>query len=238
MQCKHLFLMTLIVATSMQAEPGNRSLVYARQASAMLGPTLWKRVILVRNSDVRGRYPRTLGAVVFELGDMLWFYASTDGTQSLSTVRGHAERDAHDLGPLLTRIDPGFTHWEYDSAPNGPDKREPVPPNACFIQSIALLRRRVAAGTGPEHARLLSYYVSLPTGVMGHTVLYVKNNEGPAIIDPLSRRSPLRVRTANVGDAKSVASCIRPDISSARWVPMDPQDFAAEKTYSDLFAND
>lgn len=203
----------------------------------MLGPTLWKQVILIRNANTEGHYPRSLGAVVFEMGRMLWFYTSTDGTQSLSVLRGHAMQDEEDFGPLLLRIDPGFTHWEYDSAFVGPDEGGPIPPNACFLQSISLLRHRLSAGLGAEHARLLSYYVSLPTGTKGHTVLYIETGEGPTVIDPLQQRRPLRVRNVDAQDARSVACSIRRDVASARWVGIDSQDFSIEREFGAYAGN-
>jgi hypothetical protein len=140
--------------------------------------------------------------------------------------------DEQDFGPLLTRIDPGFSRWEYDSGDSGQEKRGSVPPNACFIQSIALLRHRLSEGMRAENAKLLSYYVSFPTGLRGHTVLYLETERGPAIIDPLAQRSPLFVRNANSEDPKSVAYCIRRDVALARWVPIAPNDFAASRTES------
>jgi len=203
----------------------------------MLGPTLWKRVLRVHNSSTESRYPASFGAVVFELGGILWFYTDTDGTQSLSLRRNHALEDERDFGPLLTRIDPGFTHWEYDSEDPESNERGGVPPNACFIQSIALLRHRLSEGMSANHAMLLSYYVSYPTGLKGHTVLYLETDRGPTVIDPLSQRWPLPIRCENPGDPKCVAYCIRRDISSARWVPIGPHDFASANPGGALSAN-
>jgi hypothetical protein len=210
---------------------------YAHQASDMLGPTLWKRVVRVHNSSVGSRYPATFGAVVFEMGGILWFYTSTDGTQSLSLRRGRAWEDEHDLSPLLAHIDSGFSHWEYDSEGHGSEAKGPVPPNACFIQSIALLRQSLSAGVGVEHMRLLSYYVDLPSGLKGHTVLYLETNKGPTIIDPLMQRRPMRIHSVNRSDPTSVAHCIRNDVASARWVPIGPNDFFASRPKGAGFAN-
>jgi len=238
MQGNHLLLMALAIMPAVRAESeGDRSLFYARQASAMLGPTLWKRVIIIQNSAGDSRYPRSLGAVVFEMGGILWFYTSTEGTQSLSVMGDHAKEDELNLGPLLSLIDSGFSRWEPDSASTGFDEKGPIPPNACFIQSISLLRHRLAAGMGAEHAKLLSYYVAFPTGVKGHTVLYLETSEGPTIIDPLMQRRPIRVQRAYPLDAKSVACCVRRDISNARWVTIGPNDFAAEPADGAYFAN-
>ena len=230
MQSKHLLYAALALTTFLQRDAhGDGSIHYARQASAMLGPTLWKRVILIENASTDGHYPHSFGAVVFEMGGILWFYAPADGTQSLSLRRGHTLEDEQNFGYLLTHIDPGFSHWEYDPGSNDQEERGSVPPNACFIQSIALLRQRLSVGMSFENAKLLSYYVSYPTGVKGHTVLYLETDRGPTIIDPLKQRRPLIVRSANLEDPKRVAYCIRRDVSSARWVPIGPDDFAPSR---------
>lgn len=205
------------------------SILYARRAAAMLGPTLWKRVLQIQNSSRESRFPRSFGAVVFEMGGILWFYTATDGTQSLSIRLGRAKEDEQDLGPLLSNLDPGFTHWEIDSGGCSPGERSSAPPNACFIQSVALLRNSLSWGIHVEHARLLSYYVSYPTGLRGHTVLYIETDKGPTVIDPLMQRWPLYVRGADTEDPKCVANCIRRDVASARWVPIGASDFAANQ---------
>jgi len=212
-------------------------MLYARQAAAMLGPTLWKQVLRVHNTSSESRYPRSFGAVVFEMGGILWFYTSTGGTQSLSIRLGCAKRDEQDLGPLLSNIDPGFTHWEPDLGSYSPDEKSSVPPNACFIQSVELLRSSLSRGIHIERARLLSYYVSFPTGLRGHTVLYLETDKGPTVIDPLMQRWPLHVRGTNTGDPKSVAYFIRHDVALARWVPIAPNDFPVGLDESSHFSN-
>jgi hypothetical protein len=238
MQCRSLLFTVLALTPTMHSETQeSRSMLYARQASAMLGPTLWKRIIRVHNSATSSRYPPSFGAVVFEMGGILWFYTATDGTQSLSTRLGRAKEDEQDFGPLLILIDPGFSRWELDSGSTGLDEKGPVPPNACFIQSIALLRHSLSVGISAEHAKLLSYYVTLPTGLKGHTVLYFETKNGRTIIDPLKQQRPLLIPTAIPGDPKIVARFIRRDITSARWVPIDPDDFAANQADGAHFAN-
>lgn len=194
----------------------------------MLGPAIWRRVIVIQNSALSSRYPRTLGAVVFEMGGILWFYASVDGTQSLSQRLGQLDADKAGLGPLLTEIDPGFTRWEVspDNAVDG--ATGPAPANACFLECIQLLRERLASGAVVIEPRLLSYYVSVRGGILGHTVLYFRTMEGPMVIDPRFPKKRLRIRAAHVENAKSVADSLRSDISSARWVP----------TFTDVFARE
>jgi hypothetical protein len=208
------------------ATPPPESTLQARRAAAMLGPTLWKRVILIRNTAPASRYPRSLGAVVFEMGGILWFYTSTDGTQSLSLELGRAEADKRDLGRLLPAIDPGFTQWEFDAADGCGREPGPPPPNACFLECVALLRTRLSAGDPVEQPRLLSYYVALPGGLRGHTVLFFRAREALTIIDPLRPKRRFRIRPRQPEDAKDVAGCLRSDIASARWVPIAPGDFS------------
>jgi hypothetical protein len=183
-------------------------------------------------------YPKSFGAVVFEMGGILWFYTATDGTQSLSIRLGRAKEDEQDLGPLLSNLDPGFTHWETDSGCYSPGEKSSVPPNACFIQSVALLRNSLSQGNRVQHARLLSYYVSLPTGMKGHTVLYCETDKGPTVIDPLWQRWPMHLRAANTEDPNCVAYCIRHDVASARWVPISPNDFPIGRDESAHLSND
>jgi len=227
MRCKQLLLGALALMPVARAEAErDRSMLYAREASDLLGPTLWKRVIRIQNTSAESRYPRSFGALVFEMGGILWFYAATDGTQSLSLMRNHVKEDEGNLGPLLVGIDAGFSCQEIEPADWGMQEGIQTPPNACFIQSIALFRRELSQGNRVQRARLLSYYVALPTGIKGHTVLYLEARDGPTIIDPLAWRRPLRVRAKDLGDAKSVAYCLRRDVAYARWVSMGADDFA------------
>jgi hypothetical protein len=238
MQLRHLFLTALAFTATLRADvQEDTSRRYARQAAAMLGPTLWKQVLRVHNSSRESRYPRSFGAVVFEMGGILWFYTATDGTQSLSIRLGRAKEDEQDLRPLLSNIDPGFTHWESDLGGDSPGEKDAVPPNACFIQSVALLRNSLSLGIHIEHVRLLSYYVSFPTGLRGHTVLYLETDKGPTIIDPLKQRRPLHVQGADTKDPRCVAYRIRHDVAYARWVPISPSDFPVGRDESAQFSN-
>jgi hypothetical protein len=238
MQNRLLLLAALALAATLHGDvQENTSILYARQAAAMLGPTLWKQVLRVHNSSRESRFPRSFGAAVFEMGGILWFYTATDGTESLSIRLGRAKEDEQNLGPLLSNLDPGFTQWETDSGGYNPGEKSSVPPNACFIQSVALLRSSLSLGIHVEHARLLSYYVSYPTGLRGHTVLYLETDKGPTVIDPLMQRWPLHVRGADTEDPKCVAYCIRHDVALARWVPISPNDFPVGRDESTQFSN-
>jgi len=211
-------LLALLSGVGAEPPPVGESTIYARRAAAMLGPEIWKQVIVIPCPKQTSRYPRSLGAVVFEFGGVLWFYTATEGTQSLSTQYGHAELDKRDFSLLLLRLDPGFAHWEPDYGAGPHDAVGPTPPNACFLECIVLLRQLAASGTVSE-ARLLSYYISVPGGVHGHTVLFFRTSKGPMVADPHFPKERFRIRTAQCGDPKRVADDLRPDVVSARWVP-------------------
>ncbi len=224
---RRLLLLLTALATALHADTSlDASLRYARGAAEKLGPRIWKRVIAVENADAAGRYPRTFAAVVFETGGILWFYTPTDGTQSLSLSRGRVRADEENLGPLLRAIDPGFGRWRFEAEGEGPAP-DAEPPNACFIESLELLRREAAAGTDLGQARLLSYYVRLPDGLRGHTVLYLEDRAGPLVIDPVHWKRRVHVHGNHRLDAKAVADCLRRNIVSARWVPLARSDLEA-----------
>jgi hypothetical protein len=216
------FLLPALVTGRPAEPPPLLSTLEARRAAAMLGPSLWQRVLVIRNTGRTDVYPTTFAAVVFEMGGILWFYCPVDGTQSLSIRRGQAAADERNLGPLLREIDPGFAHWDVLPPDDRPLPPGPVPPNACFLECLALLRGRLLAGVPTEMPRLLSYYIAVPGGVSGHTVLYFQGREGPIVIDPHFPKGRRRIGSARPDDARSVAACLRRDIVSARWVPVDP----------------
>ncbi len=224
---RRLLLVLSALATALHADTSfDASLRYARGAAEKLGPRIWKRVISVENAEAGGRYPRAFAAVVFETGGILWFYTPTEGTQSLSLARGRVRADEENLGPLLRAIDPGLGRWRVEALGGGSAPGD-EPPNACFIESLELLRQEVAAGADLGQARLLSYYVRLPGGVRGHTVLYLEDRGEPVVIDPVHWKRRVHVHGNHRLDAKAVADCLRRNVASARWVPLARSDFEA-----------
>lgn len=176
-------LLFVFVVAALRAET---SLDHAFRAQALLGPEIWSKVISIHNETRAGRYPRTVHALVFELGERLWFYTDVDGTQSFSLHRGRLEEEKRDFGPLLRDIEPGFARWSEETPP-GPaparKAREKLP-NGCFIESFAGLRERVAHGARLEEPRLLSYYSETAAGRRGHTVLAYDAGARVEIFDP------------------------------------------------------
>src|SRR5580698_5691605 len=123
----------------------------ARAARTLLGPTVWSRVVRIENTESkqefrRSPYPREVFALVFELSGYLWFHSDCNGTQSLSLRSGSLGIDKAEPGPLFLAIDHGFTRWSWVDDMAAPQRQAPAPPNACFIESVAALFRRVAVG--------------------------------------------------------------------------------------------
>jgi hypothetical protein len=134
--------------------------------------------------------------------------------------RNHAEADKLNLGPLFVAIDAGFERWEI--VPRAYDLH-PIQarlPNGCFIESIAILFEKMADGTRIENPKLLSYYVALPDGIRGHTVLQYTSGGRVQIVDPDRPANTLRIRSANENNPNSVAGRIRGDIAKARHLPL------------------
>ncbi len=168
-------LLLLVVAQA------NDALLHARRAQALLGPDVWSRLVRVENRARPGAYPRTVYALVFEFMGRLWFYADVNGTQSFSLHAGRLEQEKADFGPLLRDIEPGFQRWSV--LPDDGTAAGPLP-NGCFIESVALLRARLAQGRPVSSPQLLSYYVDTHQGRRGHTVLLYRDNERTVVCDP------------------------------------------------------
>jgi hypothetical protein len=207
------------------------SLNAVRCAQFMLQAHTWTEVVRIENSGLQSRYPRTVNALVFQLDSVLWFYTPTDGTQSLSLLRGRAEADKSNLGPLLAAIDAGFTGWEV-VPPAGPTSNiRERPPNGCFVESMAILFQRLERGALMENPKLLSYYVSFPGGIRGHTVLQFTSGGWIQIVDPDRPESTKRIHYANENDPTSVAARIRGDIAKARHLPLGEFLYRASARY-------
>jgi hypothetical protein len=151
----------------------------------------------------RSPYPREVFALVFELSGYLWFYSDCNGTQSLSLRSGSLGIDKAEPGPLFLAIDHGFTRWSWVDDMAAPQRQAPAPPNACFIESVAALFRRVAVGGEAASPRLLSYYVYTPSGSRGHTVLIFKEGDGLAALDPEFSDRPVHLPSILGEDPKA-----------------------------------
>ncbi|MDB6167370.1 MAG: hypothetical protein JWM88_234 [Verrucomicrobia bacterium] len=191
----------------------------------MLGAGAWSLVVRVENSAVTAAYPSVVHALVFEEGGLLWFYADSDGTQSLSLHLDRLVEEKQDLAPLLRAIDPGFHSFRI--LPDGPAApvilgRERLP-NGCFIESLAALRERVIRGDRIERPRLLSCYAETPRGLRGHTVLTYRTPQGFFLLDPASSSAPQQLPSSWLENPMAVAeTALRGfDVRKARWIPVD-----------------
>jgi hypothetical protein len=198
----------------------DHSLESVRRAQALLGHQTWSEVIRIENTRPRSPYPRIVPALVFQMDSVLWFYTPTDGTQSLSLYRNHAEVDKKNLGPLLAAIDGGFEHWDVLAPDDDLRPTQSGIPNGCFIESMAIFFQMKAGGVRLENPKLLTYYVALPGGLRGHTVLQFTLGGRVQIIDPYQPARTLKFQAANENDPKSIADRIRRDIARARHLPL------------------
>jgi hypothetical protein len=160
--------------------------------------------------------------VVFEVSGILWFYTGTNGTQSLSLTRGTVARDEADPGALLRAIDPGFTAWSWMEPRGAQGAAVPRhPANACFIESLAVLLRRMETGEEAGSPRLLSFYVRTPTALYGHTVLVFSTAKGLEAVDPGVSQEPVAIPVEVGSDPMAVSAFLRGGrVSSARALPI------------------
>lgn len=198
------------------------SLEHAREAAALLGEDTWSRILRIENTGGRERFPKTVYAVAFEFGGLLWFYTDGAGTQSLSLHEDNLAAEQADLAPLLRGIDPGFTVFEVVERIGR--VRPPRPgelPNGCFLDSIAGLRRRVARGDLILRARLISFYGPSHAGRYGHTVLAYETPAGAFVLDAQNTVRPRRIGERLPGDPREAIAAIEPraPVEIARWVP-------------------
>jgi len=210
----------LAVASLVSGLHADKSLASVRRAQSLLKGYTWSEVVRIDNTSAASRYPVVVDALIFQLYSALWFYTPADGTQSLSHFRYRVAADKLELGPLLAAIDPGFTRWVVL-----PDNEEPPAvgsriPNGCFIESMALLFKRIDCGAPVQDPKLLSYYVALPGGIRGHTVLQFTAGGALQVVDPDHPTRAMRIGHARGDDPNSVAGRIRSDVAAARYLPL------------------
>jgi hypothetical protein len=223
-----LFLATLLAtATGFARAPDGLADAFA--ARSLLGPDVWARVVRIQNAGNRGLekrtcYPATTYALLFELSGILWFYCDADGTQSLSLRLGSLEADKADPGPLFKAISPRFGSWEWVDGPARTESGLGLhPPNDCFIECVAILRRRAAAAAEPFSSSLLFSYVDTPTGRLGHTVLIFQARDGMTAVDPDKPDRPVRIPAPAGADPRAIARFLRGgEVAVARKLPIDP----------------
>lgn len=210
----------MLFAALLGSGRADSGLASAHRARALLGTDIWSQVIRIENGRPYRPYPPVVHALVFELEGALWFYTASDGTQSLSHYVGRTAADKANLGPLLRDIDAGFATWVPEAEGAAPAAVPLQLANGCFIESVALLRARLAQGLTAEAPRLLSYYVDTAAGRRGHTVLEFATAEGLRILDPDRPTHPIRLRAGAAADPRTLAFSLRSDIAQARWLPL------------------
>jgi hypothetical protein len=225
-----LFLLALALAAAAAARAGVRpapdALAHALAARALLGPDPWARVVRIDNGGAgRGRtrtvYPRTVYAMVFELSGILWFYCDADGTQSLSLRTGTLEADKADPGPLLRAVSPGFGAWAWVDSSGWAAPSGVSPPNACFLDCVAALRRRAASGAEAATPRLLTFYADTPAGRRGHTVLLFGAGGAEQALDPARSPAPVALPAGLGGDPRAISRYLRGgEVAAARELPL------------------
>ncbi|WP_414664211.1 hypothetical protein [Horticoccus sp. 23ND18S-11] len=213
----------MIAAVSATPLSATDSLQPARHAQALLGREVWSTLLRIENRAPSARYPRVVHALVFELAGMLWFYDAAHGTQSFSLHRGRLAEEKADFAPLLRDIDPGFLRWTEVPARIEHSPARGSLPNGCFIESVAALRDRLAAGEAISHPQLLSYYLTHRGVRTGHTVLAYETNGRVAVIDPARDGAPLQFPSPLAGNALQLARAVAGnDVVTARWVQLEP----------------
>ncbi|MDB6094650.1 MAG: hypothetical protein JWM32_2212 [Verrucomicrobia bacterium] len=220
---KFFFRLVLWAFLPMSGINARTPLEWAHQAQGMLGPGAWSRIVRIENSAPKSSHARTVDALVFEEGGLLWFYTSNEGTQSLSLYRDRLTEEKADLSPLLREIDAGFTTFSFmpDETQAGLLKPKPLP-NGCFIECVAALRNRVLRGERIERPRLLSCYAQTDEGLRGHTVLTYATTQGFYLLDPTVSSRPHAVPGSLASFPEALAKIALPGagITKARWVPM------------------
>jgi len=226
----------LTVAALASGLHADKSLASVRRAQSLLAGQTWSEVVRIDNTSATSRYPVVVDALIFQLYSALWFYTPTDGTQSLSQFRNRVEADKAELGPLLAAIDPGFTRWVVLPDYDGPPAAESRIPNGCFIESMALLFQRLACGAQVQNPKLLSYYVAMPGGIRGHTVLQFTAGGALQVVDPDHPARAMRIGYARDDDPSSVIGRIRRDVATARYLPLGEFLGRTHEAYSSMVA--
>lgn len=217
-----LTLAFLFVFVSTAALRADANLQHARRAQALLGEEVWSQVIRVENDSRQSHYPRVVHALVFEMADILWFYVSSEGTQSFSLHRGRLAEEKADIAPLLRAINPGFARWSVVAAGRVRGDGPAVLLNGCFIESVVALRDRLLRGGEAVRPHLLSYYINTRTGLQGHTVLAYEIGDRVEVIDSAQAGKRFDFPALLARDAMKLARAMGgPRVANARLLPVD-----------------
>lgn len=205
---------------------GATPLENVERAQALLGPTVWSRIIRVENAAKPSAYPPKVYALVFELGGILWFYTDVNGTQSFSLHRNNLSDEKADFGPLLRDIEPGFGRFKV-LAPRAATARktwnEPLP-NGCLITSVAVAGALVESGESVQRANLVWFYYNVEGSTKGHTVLAYETADGAYLVDPAQPHLRVGIGERLPHDPLALARVFRADVPAvhARFWSFQP----------------
>ncbi len=201
------------------------SLRAAQRAQALLGDSVWSRVVRIENTARSGRYPRDFHALVFEFEHLLWFYTPHDGTQSFSLHRGRLDAEKADFTALMRDIEPGFRRWRPVPPADGPVPAatgEADLPNGCFVESVLAFRGLHGRGAPMGRPRLLSYYGRSKSGRLAHTVLVYEAGGRTLVVDPDRPGAPDAYARAQVSTPLALARAHHgPEVEAARELPIE-----------------
>lgn len=213
-------LLLAFAASPLGAYPSD--LVSAFWGKVLLGPKTWSRVVRIDNATPTARYPAQFHALVFELEGVLWFYADSDGTQSLSRELGRVRADKDEFLTLVRSLSPDFTAAVDVSAAEPPllalvDNKLP---RGCFLYSVLNWRRLEAEQRGLRTSQLLTYYVATTEGLRGHTVLLYRFGKRTFLFDPASELAerelpPLPTELDPLTLATQLSSPAQPPVSAS-----------------------
>lgn len=215
-------LVFLLVGWFGVAVRADESLGQARHARQLLGSEVWARTLEIAHRGTERTYPARFHALVFEYAGLLWFYYGGNGTQSFSLHVGRLEEEKREFGPLLRDIVPGLTGWrEVDDRGGAVEPGRPLA-NGCWIESVAELRTRLAAGEPVERPRLLSFWREQGGRTEGHTVLAYESGDRLVVFDPFRPRRVLEWPRARQPEAPALARLLGgPTVRRARELPLD-----------------
>lgn len=200
------------------ALPGLSDVLAARR---LLTEGSWSKILRIETREPgRARSSYSFG-LVFELASALWLYQPEKGTQSLSTRLANTEKDKEELGLLLSEAVPNYQNWKEEKSEVKVPARY-VPLNACFIESVALLRSQRRKGVVMAETRLFSLYYTRQGRQFGHTVLYFESAGEAYLLDPAHPETPRRLNREQTQDKRLAAQVIagKLPVTNVRELPI------------------
>ena len=177
----------------------------------MLDESTWSQVIQIRNKRPNSTFKTKVWALAFEFGNRVWIYMPQVGTQSPAVKVGQLELDKRDLSDVLGKINSGFSSYKVVT-PSAEIIAElggaTDVPNACLMESLAMLRKMVRSGVEVNQADLLMYYASVGSSLVGHTVLLFETDSGRFVWDPERPQKTLTIEKGYKSNALAIARVV------------------------------